>query len=119
VGAKGARPCTERDTKEPRCCHSRPALAGADANGLRSTNSLLDDLKALARRNLLNAEMDHHLEIVGKASNQRNGYGRRAVITDTRTIELEVPRDHQASFDPQLIAKEVPASVPRVRRQNK
>jgi hypothetical protein len=27
------------------------------------------------------------------------------VITDTGRIELEVPRDRQASFDPQLIAK--------------
>ena len=31
--------------------------------------------------------------------------GKKTVITDTGQIELEVPRDHQARFDPQLIAK--------------
>src|SRR5260370_14920408 len=29
----------------------------------------------------------------------------RSVVTDTSKIELAVPRDRQASFDPQLIAK--------------
>src|SRR5260370_18136451 len=29
----------------------------------------------------------------------------RTVVTDTGQIELAVPRDRQASFDPQLIAK--------------
>src|SRR4051794_15731211 len=37
--------------------------------------------------------------------NRRNGYGKKTVITDTGQIELEVPRDRQARFDPQLIAK--------------
>src|SRR6266404_1011430 len=37
--------------------------------------------------------------------NRRNGYGKKTVVTDTGKIELEVPRDRQASFDPQLIAK--------------
>src|SRR4029453_4891734 len=30
---------------------------------------------------------------------------RKSVLTDTGKIELEVPRDRQATFDPQLIAK--------------
>ena len=32
-------------------------------------------------------------------------YGRKTVVTDTGKIEIEVPRDRQGSFDPQLIAK--------------
>ena len=48
--------------------------------------------------------MDHHL--AGEdPGNRRNGYGRKRVITDTGRIELAVPRDRQASFDPQLIAR--------------
>jgi transposase-like protein len=45
--------------------------------------------------------MDHHLagEELG---NRRNGYGKKTVVTDTGKIELEVPRDRQTSFDPQL-----------------
>jgi putative transposase len=79
-------------------------LAGADAKTAFDPNGLLDDLKKALAERVLNAEMDHHLgnEELG---NRRNGYGRKSVITDTGTIELEVPRDRQASFDPQLIAK--------------
>ena len=48
--------------------------------------------------------MDHHLD-VDEAGNSRNGYGRKTVTTGTGRIELEIPRDRQATFDPQLIAK--------------
>src|SRR5919205_317841 len=51
------------------------------------------------------AVLDQLLAGDGGAGNSRNGYGRKSVITDTGQIELEVPRDRQASFDPQLIAK--------------
>src|SRR6185312_15427604 len=50
------------------------------------------------------AEMDHHLA-GEEPGNRRNGYGKKTVITDTGRIELAVPRDRQASFDPQLIAR--------------
>ena len=48
--------------------------------------------------------MDHHLA-GEEPGNRRNGYGKKTVITDTGQIELAVPRDRQARFDPQLIAK--------------
>jgi putative transposase len=79
-------------------------LAGADAKKVFDPNGLLDDLKKALAERVLNAEMDHHLGSE-EPGNRRNGYGRKSVITDTGTIELEVPRDRQASFDPQLIAK--------------
>jgi putative transposase len=49
--------------------------------------------------------MDHHLGGEGGVENGRNGYGRKTVTTDTGRLELEIPRDRQSSFDPQLIAK--------------
>lgn len=48
--------------------------------------------------------MDHHLA-GDEARNSRNGYGRKTVRTETGRIELEILRNRQASFDPQLIAK--------------
>jgi putative transposase len=80
-------------------------LAGADPKTAFDPNGLLDGLKKALAERALNAEMDHHLTGEGGADNSRNGYGRKSVITDTGRIELEVPRDRQASFDPQLIAK--------------
>jgi putative transposase len=80
-------------------------LAGADPKTAFDPNGLLDGLKKALAERALNAEMDHHLAGDGGPGNSRNGYGRKSVITDTGQIELEVPRDRQASFDPQLIAK--------------
>jgi putative transposase len=79
-------------------------LAGADPKTAFDPNGLLDELKKALAERALNAEMDHHLASE-EVDNRRNGYGRKTVVTDTGKIELEVPRDRQASFDPQLIAK--------------
>jgi putative transposase len=79
-------------------------LAGADPKTAFDTDGLLDDLKKALAERTLNAEMDHHLAS-DEAGNSRNGYGRKTVTTETGKIELEIPRDRQATFDPQLIAK--------------
>ena len=79
-------------------------LAGADPKTAFDPNGLLDDLKKALAERALNAEMDH--DLAGEqAGNSRNGYGRKTVVTDTGKLDLQIPRDRQASFDPQLIAK--------------
>jgi putative transposase len=80
-------------------------LAGADPKTAFDPNGLLDGLKKALAERILNAEMDHHLAGEGGTGNGRNGYGRKSVITDTGKLDLQIPRDRQASFDPQLIAK--------------
>ena len=79
-------------------------LGGADPKTAFDPNGLLDDLKKALAERVLNAEMDHHL-VNGDGGNTRNGYGKKTVVTDTSRLELDVPRDRQSSFDPQLIAK--------------
>jgi putative transposase len=79
-------------------------LAGADPKTVFDPSGLLDDLKKALAERALNAEMDHHLGD-GADGNSRNGYGRKTVLTGSGKMELEVPRDRQATFDPQLIAK--------------
>ena len=74
-------------------------LAGADAKTVFDPNGLLDDLKKALAERVLNAEMDHHLA-GEEPGNRRNGYGKKTVITDTGRIELAVPRDREARFDP-------------------
>ena len=82
------------------CCPARMPPAALQQGGL------LDELKKALAERALNAEMDHHLGGEAGAGNSRNGYGRKTVLTDTGgRIALEVPRDRQGSFDPQLIAK--------------
>ena len=80
-------------------------LAGGAASAAFDQGGLLDSLKKALTERALNAEMDHHLAGQDGAGNTRNGYGRKTVMTDTGKLAIDVPRDRQASFDPQLIAK--------------
>jgi putative transposase len=82
-------------------------LGGSDPRAALADGGLLDGLKKALAERALNAELDHHLEggePDGRA-NARNGYGAKSVLTGTGKLELQVPRDRLASFDPQLIAK--------------
>jgi putative transposase len=80
-------------------------LAGADAKTAFDKDGLLDELKKALAERALNAEMDHHLDAGEGSGNNRNGYGKKTVLTETGKIEIEVPRDRRSTFDPQLIAK--------------
>jgi putative transposase len=82
-------------------------LAGSDPWAALADGGLLDGLKKALAERVLDAELDHHLEggePDGRA-NSRNGYGGKAVLTGTGKLDLQIPRDRLATFDPQLIAK--------------
>src|ERR687895_810653 len=82
-------------------------LGGSDPRAALADGGLLDGLKKALAERALNAELDHHLEggePDGRA-NARNGYGAKSVLTGTGKLELQVPRDRLATFDPRLIAK--------------
>ena len=59
----------------------------------------------------LGAEMVQHLGYkAGEAkpegtSNHRNGKGSKTILTDSGEVTIEVPRDRQGTFEPQLIGK--------------
>ena len=78
-------------------------LGGADPRSVFDPNDLLDGLKKAFAERVLDAELDHHL--AGESGNSRNGDGAKTVLTDSGRIDLSIPRDRQATFDPQLIAK--------------
>lgn len=86
-------------------------LAGKDPQEVFAQDGLLDELKKALAERILDAEMDQHLasertEASGsEPRNHRNGHSRKTVLTGTGKLELQVPRDRQASFESQLIAK--------------
>lgn len=57
----------------------------------------------------LNAELDHHLGYnknhISDSTNSRNGSSSKTLRTEDGTFELDVPRDRDASFSPQLVKK--------------
>ena len=82
-------------------------LQGQEAKDAFGRDGLLDALKKALAERALNAELDHHLAAgePDERANSRNGFGTKTVLTDTGKIELEIPRDRLASFDPKLIGK--------------
>jgi putative transposase len=64
--------------------------------------------KALAER-MLQAELTHHLEQQRSAPeptrNHRNGSSKKSVLAAETKLTLDIPRDRDGSFEPQLVAK--------------
>ncbi len=57
---------------------------------------------------MLAAELSHHLESEaeqGKDGNHRNGTSPKTVISPNGELKLDIPRDRQAMFEPQLVGK--------------
>src|SRR5678815_2219435 len=59
----------------------------------------------------MDAEMTHHLgydrgqEPPDLQGNRRNGKGRKTLRTDAGPVAIEVPRDRDGSFEPQIVGK--------------
>jgi putative transposase len=85
----------------------------AQAEGLRLTGAdgLLARLAKIVIEGALEGEMDAHLgygkhDPAGRdGGNSRNGYRAKTVLTEAGPVPVEVPRDRDASFSPQLVAK--------------
>ncbi len=73
---------------------------------LGSEGLLTGILKELTQLSL-EGEMEAHLQenTLEEGGNRRNGVGRKTVKTGSGSFELEVPRDRNSTFEPQLIKK--------------
>ena len=85
---------------------------GMTAEELAGENGLLKKLTSRFYSRALDAEMDEHLGYKkndnsgDNSGNSRNGYTTKTVITeDNDTIEIQVPRDRNSTFDPVIIPK--------------
>ncbi len=88
-------------------------LAQAKEQGieLMGPNGLLNQLTKNVLETALNAEMTEHLgyekhDAAGSGSgNSRNGTRSKTVLTEIGPVEIEVPRDLDSSFAPQIVKK--------------
>lgn len=88
------------------------AFAREAAKSIKTPSDLDDFRKMLTKvtvETALNAELDDHLGYEKHSptndSNSRNGYSSKRLITDDGEIQLEIPRDRDASFEPRLVRK--------------
>src|SRR5215467_556257 len=85
----------------------------ARSGGLRLTGEggLLGKLTKMVIEGALEGELDDHLGYAkhdpdGRNSgNSRNGHRAKTVLTEAGPVEISVPRDRDASFDPKIVAK--------------
>jgi len=69
-------------------------------------SGLAGQLKKQLAERMLAAELDHHLGTETETSgNHRNGSSPKQVITPSGKLQLDIPRDRLATFEPQLVAK--------------
>jgi len=83
-------------------------------NNLKTVKDVQDALKdmfAETLQGMLEAEMDNHLGYSKydyknkQTSNSRNGKSKKKVTSDLGEFELEVPRDRDSEFEPQVVKK--------------
>ncbi|MCZ2110358.1 MAG: IS256 family transposase [Dehalococcoidia bacterium] len=78
---------------------------------LLGQEGLLRQLTSRLMERVLQAEMTHHLGFEANqpkpagADNGRNGYTSKTVLTDQGELTIDVPRDRQGTFEPQLVRK--------------
>ncbi|WP_245176358.1 IS256 family transposase, partial [Cupriavidus sp. AcVe19-6a] len=79
-----------------------------DAESILGESGLAGLLKKRSAERMLAAELTHHLAAEakqGRSGNPRNGTSPKTVLTPHGELELDIPRDRQATFEPQLVAK--------------
>jgi len=86
-------------------------LSGKTTEEIVGPNGLLKQLTKTLVERAMNAEMNHHLgyekhAVGGRGSgNNRNGKSRKKVQGDFGSVEIEVPRDRNGTYDPKIIPK--------------
>ena len=86
-------------------------LKDEDPKELFNKNGLIEDLTKRLVERALEGEMTDHLGYQKNerrkknAGNARNGKTKKSVVTNHGSIDIEVPRDRDGDFEPQLIRK--------------
>nr|WP_231897101.1 IS256 family transposase [[Mycobacterium] stephanolepidis] len=87
------------------------AQAGEQGVELVGPDGLLNALTKQVLESALQAEMDEHLgyekhQVAGRnGGNSRNGVREKTVLTEIGPVQIEVPRDTDARFDPKIVRK--------------
>ena len=106
--ARRPKPTPEEQKRRALMMEMVKELGITDANELYIA---LRDMFAGTMEDMLMAELDEHLgyekhdQQPKETGNRRNGTTPKKVRTNTGEVELNVPRDRDGSFTPQLVAK--------------
>lgn len=96
-------------------------ILAENCNGYQDVQAMMKGLFKDTIETMLEAEMEEHLgyekhNIIGNNSgNSRNGYGKKTFSTELGEHEINVPRDRNGEFSPQVIEKrQTPATDSKI-----
>lgn len=76
----------------------------------KDLNAFSQMLTKITVETALNAELDEHLGYDkhqgSPTENTRNGFSSKKLITEDGSFEVDIPRDRESSFEPQLVKKQ-------------
>ena len=86
-------------------------LSGMTQEELFGQNGLVKALTSRLLNRILEAEMDIHLGYKkhsndgDNSGNSRNGYSKKKILTQDQQVELNIPRDRNSEFEPEIVPK--------------
>ena len=101
-----------RKKRDPKKVALAQAILDAyNPSSVEDMNDALKDIFGPLFEAMLQGEMENHLGYNSnnkgpkKNENRRNGYGNKTLKTSYGEVDIEVPRDRDASFEPEIIPK--------------
>ena len=86
-------------------------LSGMTQEKLFGQNGIVKNLTSRLLNRILETEMDVHLGYKkhsndgDNSGNSRNGYSKKKILTHDQHVELNIPRDRNSEFEPEIIPK--------------
>ena len=86
-------------------------LSGMTQEKLFGQNGIIRNLTSRLLNRILEAEMDVHLGYKkhsndgDNSGNSRNGYSKKKILTHDQNVELNIPRDRNSEFEPEIVPK--------------
>ncbi len=86
-------------------------LSGMTQEKLFGQDGIIKNLTSRLLNRILEAEMDVHLGYKkhsndgDNSGNSRNGYSKKKILTHDQHVELNVPRDRNSEFEPEIVPK--------------
>ncbi len=107
AGLSGSQQDEQKVQEEQRALVGRLVEAAqADGRELVGRDGMLTGLVKLVLETALQGETNARLgRGHGEVVNHRNGTRSKTVVTEVGPVENQVPRDHNATFDPQIVRK--------------
>ena len=88
-----------------------PFLSEMTQEKLFGQDGIIKNLTSRLLNRILEAEMDVHLGYKkhsnngDNSGNSRNGYSKKKILTHDQNVELNIPRNRNSEFEPEIVPK--------------